>query len=98
MSFKVVAECIDIRNGKRFQPGEIFTPPPDVDQARRLQAAGCITKTSEADERAKAKVEAEAKAKAEAEAEAKAKAEAEAQAKADAEAQAKAEAEAKGRK
>jgi hypothetical protein len=42
MPFKVVAECIDIRNGRRFQPGEIFEPKPDAHQAVRLASAGCI--------------------------------------------------------
>src|SRR5688572_7368662 len=42
MGFKVTAECVDIRNGKRFFPGERFSPEPDEDQAKRSVAARCL--------------------------------------------------------
>lgn len=38
----VKAECVDIRNGKRFFPGDTFKPTPGVDQAQRLVSAGCL--------------------------------------------------------
>lgn len=38
----VLAECVDIRNGKRFQPGETFNPAPTPQQAARLIKAGCL--------------------------------------------------------
>lgn len=39
---KVLAECVDSRNGKRFCPGEEFSPTPTAAQARRLISAGCL--------------------------------------------------------
>lgn len=39
---RVLAECVDIRTGKRFQRGEIFRPLPTVDQAKRLIKAECL--------------------------------------------------------
>lgn len=38
----VLAECVDIRNGKRFQPGEEFKPAPNPEQARRLVRGACL--------------------------------------------------------
>jgi len=38
----VLAECVDSRNGKRFQAGETFEPAPTEAQARRLVAANCL--------------------------------------------------------
>ncbi|MBZ9650005.1 hypothetical protein K9B33_20940 [Sphingobium sp. 3R8] len=41
MSYKVKAECIDVRDGKRYFAGEDFPDPTD-DQIKRLTGAGCI--------------------------------------------------------
>jgi len=38
----VLAECVDKRNGRRFQRGETFEPVPTVEQAKRLIIAGCL--------------------------------------------------------
>lgn len=38
----VLAECVDIRSGKRFQPSETFSPAPQPQQAARLIKAGCL--------------------------------------------------------
>ncbi|MGN6585801.1 MAG: hypothetical protein ACTHJV_19070 [Rhizobiaceae bacterium] len=38
----VLAECVDKRSGKRYVAGEEFDPAPDIDQAKRLIAAGCL--------------------------------------------------------
>jgi len=38
----VLAECVDKRNGRRFQRGETFDPVPTVEQAKRLIRAGCL--------------------------------------------------------
>lgn len=38
----VLAECVDQRNGKRFNRGDEFSPAPTHEQARRLIAAGCL--------------------------------------------------------
>lgn len=38
----VLAECVDIRSGVRFQTGDKFDPAPTVSQAARLIAAGCL--------------------------------------------------------
>jgi hypothetical protein len=38
----VLAECVDARNGKRFQRDDLFDPAPTVEQAKRLVAAGCL--------------------------------------------------------
>ncbi|RKD61666.1 hypothetical protein [Rhizobium sp. WW_1] len=38
----VLAECVDKRNGRRFQRGETFDPIPGVEQAKRLIIAGCL--------------------------------------------------------
>jgi hypothetical protein len=86
----VLAECVDKRSGKRFQPNDVFDPAPNPEQARRLIAAGCLPKAAldaavaaetdaekAAEEAAKKKrIEDDAAAKAKAEADAKAKAEA----------------------
>ncbi|CAH1670730.1 MULTISPECIES: hypothetical protein [unclassified Chelatococcus] len=42
MPYVVKAECVDVRSGKRFFPGDKFHPEPDEDQAARLIAAGCL--------------------------------------------------------
>ncbi len=42
MAYKVIAECVDVRSGKRYLPGETFDPAPDADQAERLTAAKAI--------------------------------------------------------
>lgn len=39
---KVLAECVDIRSGRRFFPGETFDPAPTETQARRLVLAGVL--------------------------------------------------------
>lgn len=41
MAYKVKAECVDYRTGKRFVPGDTF-PDPEADQAERLVKAGCL--------------------------------------------------------
>lgn len=86
----VLAACVDIRNGKRFQAGEEFLPVPTPDQAHRLYRAGCLPEAAidfaldaarEAERAADKKAaddRAAAEAQAKAEAEEKAKAEAEA--------------------
>lgn len=38
----VLAECVDVRNGRRFQPGETFDPAPNPEQAKRLVKAACL--------------------------------------------------------
>lgn len=38
----VLAACIDIRNGNRFEKGDVFNPTPTYEQAARLIAAGCL--------------------------------------------------------
>jgi len=63
MAFKVIAECIDHRDGRRLFPGDIF-PNPDKDQAERLVNARCLEEVSNSDAR-KAEKEAAAKARAE---------------------------------
>ena len=40
----VIAECVDLRSGKRFKQGEVFDPAPTAEQATRLVAAGCLPK------------------------------------------------------
>ena len=42
--YPVTAECVDERNGKRFFPGDNFTPAPTATQLARLTAAGCIVR------------------------------------------------------
>jgi hypothetical protein len=44
--FTVLAECSDLRTGKRFLRGDTFDPAPTVDQATRLVAAGCLPKSA----------------------------------------------------
>jgi len=41
---KVIAEFVDVRNGKRYRPGDGNTidPPLDEDQVRRLTKAECL--------------------------------------------------------
>ncbi len=41
-ALKVLAECVDARSGKRFQPGDEFQPVPTLAQANRLISAGCL--------------------------------------------------------
>lgn len=60
----VLAECVDIRNGTRFQRGDVFDPAPTFEQAKRLIAAGCLPKEAEG---VAEKADAEAEKKAEAE-------------------------------
>lgn len=38
----VLAECVDVRSGRRFRQGDVFDPAPTVEQASRLAAAGCL--------------------------------------------------------
>jgi hypothetical protein len=38
----VRAECVDLRNGKRYFKGQYFDPVPTGEQARRLFIAGCL--------------------------------------------------------
>src|SRR5690606_12180588 len=38
----VLAECVDIRSGKRFAKGQEFSPAPTPEQADRLIKAGCF--------------------------------------------------------
>lgn len=38
----VLAECVDIRNGRRFTRGQYFDPTPTGEQALRLVAAKCL--------------------------------------------------------
>jgi len=38
----VLASCLDIRNGKRFEKGDVFDPTPTYEQAVRLVSAGCL--------------------------------------------------------
>lgn len=59
----VLAECVDIRTGTRFQRGDVFDPAPTFEQARRLIAAGCLPAEAEA---AAEKADAEAEKRAEA--------------------------------
>lgn len=54
MPYKVIAECIDARTGKRFFPGDTF-PDPTKDQAERLVKAKCIEEVSAAEARKAAK-------------------------------------------
>lgn len=49
MRYLVKAECIDVRTGRRFEPGELFTPDPDEDQAARLIRAQCLKPISDQD-------------------------------------------------
>lgn len=42
----VLSECVDRRNGRRFQQGETFDPIPTVEQAKRLIIAGCLPKAA----------------------------------------------------
>lgn len=42
----VLAECVDARNGKRFQRGDVFDPVPTADQVGRLIAAGCLSEAA----------------------------------------------------
>lgn len=65
MPYKVIAECIDARSGKRYFPGEDF-PAPDKDQVERLVKARCIEEVSAAEAKRLAKDAAD-RAKAEAE-------------------------------
>ncbi len=39
---RVIAECVDIRDGKRYFPDDDF-PNPTPEQVARLKAAGCLT-------------------------------------------------------
>lgn len=41
-ALKVLAECVDVRTGRRFKAGETFAPAPTIDQAKRLIAGGCL--------------------------------------------------------
>ena len=100
----VLAECVDIRNGKRFAKGDEFTPAPNPEQARRLVAAKCLPEEAisaavaaetEAEKAAEKKAADERAEREKAEREAKAKAEADAKAKVEADAKAKAEADKK---
>lgn len=43
----VLAECVDIRNGRRFHRGDDFAPVPTAEQAKRLIAAGCLPNEAE---------------------------------------------------
>ncbi|UIK04902.1 hypothetical protein [Neorhizobium galegae] len=38
----VLAACVDIRSGERFERGDTFDPVPTLEQANRLIAAGCL--------------------------------------------------------
>lgn len=49
MAHRVIAECVDVRSGKRFQPGDWFVPPPEDDQEERLVAARCIKLVDDAE-------------------------------------------------
>jgi hypothetical protein len=53
MRYKVIAECVDTRSGKRYLPGPdtYFDPAPEADQAQRLIKAGVLRE--EPDEGAK---------------------------------------------
>lgn len=59
--FTVLAECVDARSGARFKKDAIFTPPPSVEQAKRLVAARCLPEAAIA---AAEKLEGEGSAKA----------------------------------
>lgn len=66
----VLAECVDARSGRRFQPGETFDPAPTAEQAVRLVKAGCLpaaaieaAKAAESDAEKKAEAEAKKNAK-----------------------------------
>lgn len=78
----VLAACVDIRSGKRFQRGDMFDPAPNPEQARRLIKAECLPKealdaaVAAETEAEKAAEEAAKQKRAEDEAAAKAKAEA----------------------
>jgi colicin import membrane protein len=75
----VLAECVDVRTGKRFKPGEVFDPAPSVVGARHLVAAGCLPEAAiDAAAAAEADAEKAAETKAKADQDARAKAEAEA--------------------
>lgn len=97
----VLASCVDIRSGKRFQRGDVFDPAPNPEQARRLIKAECLPKEAlevaviAETEAEKAAEEAAKQKRAEDEAAAKAKAEADKKATDDAAAKAKAEADKK---
>lgn len=45
--YKVIAECVDDRTGRRYKAGENFDPPPSPAQAKRLQKAGCVEESDE---------------------------------------------------
>lgn len=77
-ALKVLAECVDVRSGKRYLPGDTFDPAPNPEQAARLVKAHCLPEAALA---AAAKAETEAEKAAEANA-AKARREAESLAKA----------------
>lgn len=47
----VLAACVDIRSGRRFEPGQTFEPAPTVEQATRLFKAGCLPETAIAEAR-----------------------------------------------
>jgi hypothetical protein len=38
----VLSACVDVRSGKRFTRGDEFSPAPNLEQAKRLIAAGCL--------------------------------------------------------
>jgi hypothetical protein len=42
VDLKVLAECVDVRSGKRFLKGDTFDPTPGLEQAQRLVKAGCL--------------------------------------------------------
>lgn len=75
-ALRVLAECVDIRTKKRFQPGDTFDPPPTEEQATRLVKAGCLPEAAiaegkKADAAAVAKLEAAEKARLKAESDAR---------------------------
>jgi hypothetical protein len=47
MPHKVIAECVDRRNGRRHYAGALFEPEPTKDQAARLIKAGAIEEIGE---------------------------------------------------
>lgn len=84
-ALKVLSACVDIRNGKRFEAGDEFAPPPNPEQAKRLVDALCLPKEAieaavaaetEAEKAAEKKAANERAEREKAEAEAKAAAEA----------------------
>lgn len=64
-ALKVLAECVDVRSGKRYVPGDTFDPAPNPEQAARLVKAQCLPEAAIA---AAAKAETEAEKRAEADA------------------------------